>query len=258
MSWQQELQQFWAALMFYTRIPVPKSYQYSEENFHRSRKYLPFIGVLIGCIAALTILVFQQFLPLSLSIALSMVTTILVTGAFHEDGFADSCDGFGGGWEKEHVLTIMKDSRVGTYTTVGITCILGIKFLALYEIANHSIDLLYLALVNGHTLSRMASSLAIEKLEYVQDIDTSKIKPITSVALTRPELLYSYIFALPALAILLALQLSTIWIFIPLVTVFFLLCRYFQKRIGGYTGDCLGAMQQILEVVFYIGLLAIL
>lgn len=256
-NWQQEQQQFWAAVMFYTRLPVPSSYEHSDENFHRSRKYLPFVGLLVGCIAGGTLLTFELFLPLSLSIALSMLTTILVTGAFHEDGFADSCDGFGGGWNKEQVLHIMKDSRVGTYATVGMISILGIKFLALYEIAQHSISLLVLSLINGHTLSRMASSLAIEKLDYVQDIDVSKIRPITNIALTRYELLYSAIFALPALFILLALMPSAIWIALPLTAVFFLLCRYFKKRINGYTGDSLGAMQQVIEVVFYISLLAL-
>ena len=255
-DWQQEQQQFWAALMFYTRIPVPNSYQYSEENFHRSRKYLICIGFLVACIAILTVLITQLFLPMSLSIALSMLATILVTGAFHEDGFADSCDGFGGGWKKEHVLTIMKDSRVGTYATVGMISILGIKFLALYEIARHSSNLLYLALINGHTLSRMASSLTIEKLNYVQNSDVSKIKSVTAIALTLPERFYSYIFCLPAFLLLLFSQPAAILTLIPLIATFVSLCRYFQKRIGGYTGDCLGAMQQIMEVIFYISLLA--
>ena len=257
MKWQQESQQFWAALMFYTRIPVPKSYQYSEENFHRSRKYLPLIGTLVGCVAVFTFIICQLFLPLTLSIALSMVSTILVTGAFHEDGFADSCDGFGGGWKTEQVLTIMKDSRVGTYATVGMLSILGLKFLALYELSQYSIVLLSLALINGHTLSRMASSLTIEKLSYVQDTDVSKIRPITSTPLTKNELLYSYCFAIPALLALLFIAPAAIWTFIPLLISFFLLCRYFQKRIGGYTGDCLGAMQQLLEVVFYLSLIHI-
>lgn len=257
-NWQQEQQQFWAAVMFYTRLPVPKSYEHSDKNFHLSRKYLPLVGLLVGCIAGLSLLFFQLFLPLSLSIALSMLTTIVVTGAFHEDGFADSCDGFGGGWNKEQVLRIMKDSRVGTYATVGMIIILGIKFLALYEISNHSLAILILSLMNGHTLSRLASSFTIEKLDYVQDIDVSKIRPITNLALTRPQLGYSAIFALPSLFPLLALMPSAIWITLPLTAVFYLLCHYFKKRINGYTGDSLGAMQQVIEVVFYISLLAFL
>lgn len=258
MNWQQELHHFWAALIFYTRIPAPKSYPYSESDSHRSRKYLPLIGTLVGSTAVATFLVCQLFLPLSLSVAISMLCTILITGAFHEDGFADSCDGFGGGWEKEDVLTIMKDSRVGTYAIVAMVCILGIKFLALYEIANHSFVLLSLALINGHTLSRMASSLVIENMDYVQDEENSKIRSATATSLTQTELVYSYCFALPAFAILLFIKISAIWVLAPLIAVFLLLCRYFKKRIGGYTGDCLGAMQQVLEVVCYISLLAIL
>ena len=100
-----EWHSFFAALMFYTRLPVPNNLPHSQEILNNSRKYFPLIGIIIGAIACVVFLVSQLIFPLSVSVALSMVATILATGAFHEDGFADSCDGLGGGWQSEQVST---------------------------------------------------------------------------------------------------------------------------------------------------------
>ena len=127
MRWSEEKSYFLCAVMFFTRIPVQLATPYSEFALNKSRKYFPFIGVIIGSIAAICIYLLQLFLPLSLAVILSTVITILATGAFHEDGFADTCDGFGGGWDKIQVLTIMKDSRIGSYGTVGLIMMLGLK-----------------------------------------------------------------------------------------------------------------------------------
>jgi len=186
-----------------------------------------------------------------------MVTSILVTGAFHEDGFADSCDGFGGGWEKEQVLTIMKDSRVGTYAVIGLVLLLATKFFALFELAQLNLSLLIITLINGHCLSRLGASLAIETLDYVQDIDKSKVKPMTASKLSRNELVCSILFSLPFFICLLFFKPSYLLVLVPLGITFYLCVRYFKKRIGGYTGDCLGALQQLLEVCFYLSVLAL-
>jgi len=196
---KEELNFFWAAIMFYTRLPVPKSYQHSQEALDGSRKFFPLIGLMVGLISALAILVLQNTLPLSLVILISMVTSILVTGAFHEDGFADSCDG----------------------------------------------------------LSRLGASLAIETLDYVQDIDKSKVKPMTASKLSRNELVCSILFSLPFFICLLFFKPSYLLVLVPLGITFYLCVRYFKKRIGGYTGDCLGALQQLLEVCFYLSVLAL-
>ena len=183
-----ELELFWTAMMFYTRLRVPTNITYSTQALNKSRKYFPLIGILIGAIGVITFLVCQSFLPATISIALSMVATILATGAFHEDGFADSCDGLGGGWETEQVLSIMKDSRVGTYATVGLVCLLGVKFLSLVELSQVSLTILVFSYIAAHTVSRLVSSLIIESYAYVQDIDQSKVKPITDARLSSPDL----------------------------------------------------------------------
>lgn len=257
MGLQQERRYFWAAMMFYTRIRVPADVDHSEEILNNSRKYFPLIGVLLGCIAALIVCLVNTVLPLSIAILLSMAGTILITGSFHEDGFADCCDGFGGGWQKDQVLTIMKDSRVGAYALAGLILMISIKFVSLYEIGIASLPLLLITYVNAHGLSRFGASLSIECLDYVQDSEKSKIKPITSMSLDWQKLALSGAFILPALIALLCLKLSYLFVLFPLMFTFIIGNYYFKKRIGGYTGDCLGAMQQMLEVVFYISILAI-
>jgi len=258
-SVQGEWAYFYAALMFYTRLPVPQSTPHSTDIINGSRKYLPLIGIIIGAIAVSAFLISQLFLPTMISIALSMVATILATGAFHEDGFADSCDGLGGGWKTEQVLSIMKDSRIGTYAAVGLICLLGVKFLTLLELSNAALSVFVFVYVASHTLSRLASSLVIEQYTYVQDSDQSKIKPVTESQLSSPDLHQTLIIsALPLLILAFVAFIPTIIATLACLGVAKMLANYSKKRIGGYTGDILGAIQQLSEVTFYLTFLAAL
>lgn len=248
---------FISAIMFYTRLPSPANAQHSQAILNRSRKYFPLIGLIVGSIGALTFLISNTVFSIELSVALSMLTTILATGAFHEDGLADSCDGLGGGWSAEQVLTIMKDSRVGTYATVGLIAILSIKFLALVQLASISTGSFVAALLIAHTISRQLSSLTIEQLIYVQDIDTSKIKPITERHLSDQDRHFSYLSSAASVFIVLILSeyISIVDVVLCCLLAFAVqqaFGRYTQKRIGGYTGDVLGAIQQLTEVSLYL------
>lgn len=252
-------QLFLIAIMFYSRIPVPKSLPHSEDLLNQSRAYFPAVGLLIGTICSLSFLLLNCVLPLNLSVAISIAIGVLITGAFHEDGFADSCDGLGGGWSKQQALKIMKDSRLGTFGSIGLLLLMTIKFLTLFETSKIDPALFCLVVIFSHTASRLLASSVIEFYSYVQDADISKIKPITNIKLTYQAwlisigtLLFATILAVPNKHIL----------FITLVLVFFcagivgwLFSQYCQKRIGGYTGDTLGATQQLCEITIYIGLL---
>mgnify|MGYP006268783597 CR=1 FL=1 len=252
---RREIEYFFTALMFYTRIPIPAWVRYSDERLNKSRKYFPLIGWIIGGLGAGVFGLAHYLLPLSVSVLLSMAATVYWTGAFHEDGFADTCDAFGGGWTKAQILMIMKDSRVGAFGMVGFLLLFALKFAALYEIALKSAALLPLVLLNGHTLSRFIASTFIQTHDYVQDLDKSKAKPIMTRRLSGGEMAFSAVFVLlaggllspPAFLVAAALAYgSKVW-----------LGTYFQRHIGGYTGDCLGATQQVSEVVFYLSLLAL-
>jgi adenosylcobinamide-GDP ribazoletransferase len=263
---QKEVRYFFTALMFFTRIPCPSWTDYSEEYLNKSRKYFPFIGWIVGGFAAFIFLLSKFVFSSAIAVILSMIATILLTGAFHEDGFADVCDGFGGGWTKEKIMTIMKDSRIGAYGAIGIVLLLGLKFLILQDLAtqkNAAITLphdwlLLLIFVNAHTISRFIASTFAQTHEYVQDIDKSKSKPIASAKLSTSEMTYSFIFvAIPLFFLLLFGN----WLFIFVLPISYLakmyLANYFSKYIGGYTGDCLGATQQVSEIVFYLSFLGL-
>ncbi len=244
---QKQLHIFLNAIMFYTRIPVPKNLPYSDEILNRSTRFFPFIGWIVGGMAAVVFYGLQFIFPPELAILLSMLSTIFVTGAFHEDGFADFCDGFGGGYTKEKILTIMKDSRIGTYGSIGLLGMLATKFMSL-----HSIDVVVLPLIllAAHSLSRLMPILVIYTSEYSRDDATSKSKPIGKKG-KGGDFVLALFFGLIFLAFLpLTFSLA---IFPVLVITTFVFKSYITRKIDGYTGDCLGALQQIAELEFYLG-----
>jgi adenosylcobinamide-GDP ribazoletransferase len=251
----RELEVFFAALRFFTRLPVPAWVGHSQQQLDRAARYFPLVGLIVGGIGALVTFAAARALPVSLAILAGMAATLAVTGAFHEDGFADAADGFGGGWDKRRVLEIMKDSRIGSFGAIAITLMLLAKFNALVQIdALDGRRMLVLALLAGHALSRFASTTLICALDYVREDDSAKAKPLAR-RLSPPALGVAALFGLgPCLL----LAVSKVWVAIVLAAAVTLLCaRYFVRRIGGYTGDCLGATQQAAELAFYVGLLCV-
>ncbi len=253
---------FYTALMFYTRIPVPKSIDHSADALNRATMFFPLIGWIVGGIGILvywlgTVLFPPQYLP----ILFSMVATVWATGAFHEDGFADVCDGFGGGWNKTQILTIMKDSRLGTYGTIGLGLLLAVKFFALQamltvEAFGWAVALKYVA---AHSLSRLTAATVIRALPYAREDLDAKAKPIAQ-GITPGQLAIAALFGLAPLLALVAY--TGLWIYllflIPLVLVRWRLIHFFKKWLGGYTGDCLGAVQQLTEVLIYLSFVSLL
>ena len=231
------------ALMFYTRIPVPRGIDHSEELLNKATRYFPLIGIMVGALMALVYWLSGFILPSTISVILMMLTGIVVTGAFHEDGFADVCDGFGGGYSIEQKLNIMKDSRVGTYGLLGLIFLILMKFLLLIEI-----DLNLIALIIAvQSLSRLSPVLIIFTSDYVRQDALSKVKPIGKKIKTW-ELLLAVVFAIAPLFLL------GVWGFVlilPLLISQLLSLWFFKRHLGGYTGDCLGAAQQFAEVVLY-------
>jgi adenosylcobinamide-GDP ribazoletransferase len=248
---KKEIRIFFTALMFFTRIPCPKWVDHSEEYLNKSSKYFPLVGIIVGSISALTFWLFQWILPNEIAIILGMIASILTTGAFHEDGFADVCDGFGGGWTKEKILLIMKDSRLGTYGVVGIGLILLLKWSALTHLPT---GVLVITLISGHAISRLNAVSLIYTDQYARDDDTSKSKPLAT-KMSFGELVFAAAFGLAPLALF--ANLYVLLTLLPLLFVRWYFSGYFKKWIGGYTGDCLGAVQQVSEVIFYISLLVI-
>lgn len=234
------------ALTFYTRIPFPLSSSFSEKRLSRCSIYFQTIGWIVGVSGALVFWGSHFLFPKSVALVISMIATILLTGALHEDGFADFCDGFGGGWTKKRILEIMKDSRLGTYGVIGLLSILSLKWLALDAL---SISRVCLTLVAGHSLSRFLSASFILTHEYVGDGRASK-----SVALCTQMSKTGFAFmALTGLFPLLFFREAGIFLcLVPMALLRWMLGALLRKKIGGFTGDCLGAAQQLFEIVFYL------
>jgi adenosylcobinamide-GDP ribazoletransferase len=245
-----ELTFFFAALRFFTRLPVPAWVGHSAEQLNHAARYFPLVGILVGGIGAAATWLAWLVLPLSLAVILGMAATLLATGAFHEDGFCDACDGFGGGWEKAQVLAIMKDSRIGSYGAIGIALLLLAKWNGLMELSDEA---LLPAIVAGHAVSRFASTTLIFTLDYVRDDDSGKSKPL-AVRMGPGELLAAGLFGLTP-CLLLPYRETLVALGLVALTAW-LAGRYFIRRIGGYTGDCLGATQQLAELAFILGLLS--
>lgn len=246
---RREARYFFAALRFFTRLPVPPWVGHSQDQLDHAARYFSIVGLIVGTLGALATWLAAWALPLSLAIVLGMAATLLVTGAFHEDGFADSCDGFGGGWDKAQVLTIMKDSRLGSYGAIGIMLMLLAKWNALVALEGW----LLFGLLAAHASSRAAAATLMYALDYVRDED-SKAKPLAR-RMPFAELALVWLFGfLPCL--LLPWQNALFAVLLQAVVVW-AWARYSVRRIGGYTGDVLGATQQLGELAFYCGLLCV-
>ena len=252
MRYQLEL--FFTALGFFTRLPVPAWVPWSTERLNHAARYFPLVGWVVAGIGAASYLALAQLLPPALAVILSMAVTIRATGAFHEDGFADACDGLGGGWDKAQILAIMKDSRIGSYGAIGIVLMLLAKVAALIELASLSPGAAASALLVAHPLSRLAATAVLHTLPYARSDDSSKAGGVAQ-RLSRAELaLAGACGLLPALVFLPPLQTLAALTLTTLVTLW--LARTFLRRLGGHTGDLLGAVQQAAELACYVGILA--
>ncbi|PTS89251.1 adenosylcobinamide-GDP ribazoletransferase [Flavobacterium sp. HMWF030] len=258
---KKELHIFFTSLMFYTRIPCPKNIDHHPDYLNKATRYFPLIGWIVGSISFLAFYLFSLFLSTEIAVIFALVISVLTTGAFHEDGFADVCDSFGGGWTKEKILIIMKDSAIGAYGAIGIVLLFLLKFKLLSESilifkADNSIAILQVSLlfISAHALSRLAAISIIFTHEYSRDDATSKSKPIAKNH-TWKEIFGSFLFGLIPLFAFSYFHYQFLFALVPVFITRFFLARYFQKWIDGYTGDCLGATQQVCEVVYYLSIL---
>ncbi|MDI1271462.1 MAG: adenosylcobinamide-GDP ribazoletransferase [Polaromonas sp.] len=276
----QFLRHYLLAVQFFTRIPVTGRLAnwvgYSPAMLRASAAHFPGIGWLVGAVAAgvysllLALLPATNFAPLVAAV-LSTVATVLLTGGFHEDGLADVTDGLGGSYERDRALEIMKDSRVGAFGAmalvlallgkVALLALLGSIEAALSGVEEAPADLpldgwlVAAALFAAHVVSRTLPLLLIRALPHVGDAAGSKSKPLADqITLTSLGVAFVWSFsalalasyALPAMTLIVACSFSVI--------ALLWMGRLFTRRLQGFTGDCLGATQQVCEIAFYLGL----
>lgn len=259
---KRELKIFFTALMFFSRIPCPKWVGHSEADLNKSTRYFPLIGWICGGVCFLTLYLSLLVFPVEISVILSMISGVLLTGAFHEDGFADVCDGFGGGWNRHKILEIMKDSRIGVYGAIGLVFLFLLKFFLLKSLLTINIPglsaniSLLLLLVTAHAISRLTAISIMFSCEYAREDLESKVKPIAK-GYTWKEVTGVFLFGLAPLLFIACYRVQVLLVIVPLLLIRLLMGAYFKKWIGGYTGDCLGATQQLSEIVFYLSMIAL-
>lgn len=253
------LRLFFTALQFLTRLPIPRWVGFDPAWLARCAPYFVPVGALVGVISAAVLWGTALIWPPAVAVGLAMATSIYLTGGFHEDGLADTCDGLGGAVSRERALVIMKDSRLGSYGALGLVLVLGLKAAALTALLGAGAWAAALLLVWAQGLSRAVAVVLMALLPYGGDVEHAKAKPLAmggsrgDLALTAAfaALLCAAAFALlpahaPGLLTGLALAAALlVW-----------MARWLRRRLGGYTGDALGASQQLGELALLLGVLA--
>ncbi|KUF11396.1 adenosylcobinamide-GDP ribazoletransferase [Pseudoponticoccus marisrubri] len=248
-----EWQLFLLALRYLTRVPVPAGLPSSDDLMIRATKYHPVVGVVVGAVGAAVLWLAALVLPWGAAVILSLAATLIVTGAFHEDGLADAVDGLAGGSDRDTVLRIMADARLGKHGGMALGLVLALKLVLL---ASLNLPDAMAALVAGHAMGRMGAVHIIATTRYARSEGMQAI--ITAIT---PD---GYRVALAMLAVLLAgMMLWFGWVATGYALVLSILLgqlfrAWFQRKLGGYTGDCLGGVQQLCELGVYLGLAIVL
>nr|WP_315430827.1 adenosylcobinamide-GDP ribazoletransferase [uncultured Albidiferax sp.] len=256
------------AVQFFTRIPVTGRLAawvgYSPAMLRASAAHLPGVGWLVALVAcavaaASGTLLHGKVGNALVTAVLCTIATVLLTGGFHEDGLADVADGLGGSADRDRALEIMKDSRVGAYGAMALVLALLAKVALLALLDAYSGTALLAALVGGHVWSRFCPLLLVRWLPHVGDAATSKSKPLAE-QISHAALAIAFLWCFMPLALVLYAQGATFLIAGMVGSGLGLLWmrRLFVRRLQGFTGDCLGATQQVCEIAFYLGAAAAL
>jgi adenosylcobinamide-GDP ribazoletransferase len=234
---------FLIAIQFLTRLPVPRSLVGTESEIGHAVAFFPLAGIVVGGGGALLYVGLSRFLPVTTCVLLVLIYSALITNGFHEDGLADSLDGFGGGWNKDEALNIMRDSRIGTFGALGLIFLVLAKYNLLSMLDSQQ---MWRWLIVAHTASRWTVVPLCLWLPYAREQGQGglvarrigwRAAVIATLTLAAVSLLLPWRVAFFALAITAA---------VVVVSGF-----YYRYRLNGVTGDCLGATNQLAEVALY-------
>ena len=274
----QFIRQYLLSLQYFTRIQLPGRLAawvgWCPIMLRASTAHFPGVGLLVGSLVALFTWVLLLLLPATASAslvaaALGTALSVRLTGALHEDGLSDVADGLGGSYDRNRSLEIMKDSHIGAFGAVTLMLALLCKVALLGLLGELSASLLVAALILAPVVSRTWPLLTIRLLKNVSDPARSKSKLMADQISTR-ALVTGFVWLFLVLAVAVYGQAATNFIALDLSNAGLLqalaialvasllawawMTRWFARRLGGYTGDCLGATQQVCELAFYLGL----
>ena len=262
-----ELRMFFVAFQFLTRVPVPAWVGSGFEPgwLNRCVVHFPLVGALVGIAGAAVLWLASLWWTPLVAALLAVAVTVWITGAFHEDGLADTFDALGGNVPRERALEIMKDSRIGTFGAAALGLGLALRVSLLADAASTNLTSAVLALLASHVLGRAAAVGVMAWLPYGGDAAHAKAKPLATAvpqstatgALLAAAILIAGIAALAALVIP-ASTVDKAWRWsaavLAAVGVVLLMRRWLRARLGGYTGDTLGATEQLTEVAVLMAL----
>ncbi len=248
---QEQLQVFLTGVMFLTRLPCPAWVNHEPIYLSKSTTYFPVIGVIVACFGYLFYSIGFLFWNSTIAAIFAVSSTIWITGAFHEDGLGDTLDGFGGGWTKDQILTIMTDSRIGTYGSVGLSLFLITK---IYVISVIPYDQILFTFVAAHVLARWSSVPLIYFLDYIVE-GTEKGKFLRNTFIASVTWVRLLLATLLAIVIVWCCAPHLGWfikVWTTALCVTILAGRYFRSVIGGFTGDNLGCANVLVELSVYL------
>lgn len=240
-----------AALIFFTRLPFWRLAEVPAEYFKNIVSFWALVGWLTAGLSVIVLYAASLVLPLGVAVLLAIIARLLVTGCLHEDGLADFFDGFGGGTSKIMILSIMKDSHIGSYGVIGLISYFGLFYTLL---SNLPLELAGCAILAGDPYSKGVAGMVINRLPYARKEEESKSKTVYS-RMTAREYIFTLLggllplYWLPKAEYLLAAIL-------PVIT-WYMLTSFMKRKIQGYTGDCCGALFLLNELSFYLGVVVV-
>lgn len=241
------------ALKALTRLPMPLAIPVSDDLSIRSVKYFPLAGGIIGALGAAVFWLGALVLPMAAAAVLSLAATLLVTGAYHEDGLADAADGLAAQKPRQEAFSIMRDRRIGVYGALALVVVIGLKLSLLAAMSPGQGAVLLIA---GHALGRMAAVHMIATTRYARDIGAAFAAPTVTPDGYRVAMATAFVI-LTGLVLVVG-----IWAAFSAILTCIVFAQVFggvvRSRLGGFTGDCLGATQQLAEVGVYLGAALIL
>lgn len=252
---KREAQAFFSAVQFLTRLPTPAWTGWEEGRLDRAAPYFTLTGVVIGTLCGLAFITLTPLTTPAIAALFALGLGVLLTGGLHEDGLADFADGAGGGRDRTHALAIMKDSHLGSYGVLALIFCIALKVLSVSALAPMTA---LVALIAAHGLSRASLFLTVKWLGYARPEDEGKVAPISRVATTGSWVrlaLMSFIAIAPLVGLASAQgQIGTAVTALALAVVATIwIVLHMRRALGGWTGDALGAQQQVFETAFLLG-----
>ncbi|HEX5686851.1 MAG TPA: adenosylcobinamide-GDP ribazoletransferase [Ideonella sp.] len=254
---QHQLRLVFVALQFLTRMPAPRWVGYQPDWLNQSARHFTLVGGLVGAFGALVLAGAAWGWPPMVAALIALAASLALTGAFHEDGLADSFDALGGAVSRERALQIMKDSRIGSYGAAALVLALAGRAVLWAELIARDTGLAVAALVLSAAWGRSAAVLLMAWLPYAGDAEHAKAKPLAQ-SVGRIELGWTLAWSLVA-ATLASMALPAGRLAAALaatVLMVVVMQRWLTRRLGGYTGDTLGATEQLTELAVLLVLVA--